>query len=48
MPPRVQRPFKGQPSQRTSVQRVARGQRMALQVAVDADPAPTYQWYRAR
>jgi sugar lactone lactonase YvrE len=30
------------------VQRIARGQRMALQVAVDADPAPTYQWYRAR
>jgi hypothetical protein len=31
-----------------TVQRIARGQRMALQVAVDADPAPTYQWYRAR
>ena len=30
------------------VVRVARGQRIALQVAVDADPAPTYQWYRAR
>jgi hypothetical protein len=31
-----------------SVQRVGRGQRLALQVAVAANPAPTYQWYRAR
>ena len=31
-----------------AVQRVALGQRVALQVAVDADPAPTYQWYKAR
>jgi hypothetical protein len=30
-----------------TVLRVARGQRVALQVAVDADPPPTYQWYRA-
>jgi len=30
-----------------TVQRVAKGQRLALQVAVDADPAPTYQWYKA-
>jgi hypothetical protein len=30
-----------------AVERVALGQRIALQVAVDADPAPTYQWYKA-
>ena len=31
----------------SNFQRVALGQRLALQVAVDADPAPTYQWYKA-
>jgi sugar lactone lactonase YvrE len=31
----------------SNFQRVALGQRLALQVAVDADPAPDYQWYKA-
>jgi len=30
-----------------SIQRVAKGQRMALQVAVSANPTPAYQWYRS-